>query len=69
MYRLEVLQISKILFNFVNEEVIPGTNINQDYSFWSGVQSILTEFAPDNDALLQKRDDLQTKIDEWHRST
>jgi malate synthase len=65
--RCGALLISKILFNFVNKEVVPGTGINSS-AFWTGVQSILYDFAPDNAALLQKRDDLQTKIDEWHRA-
>ncbi|UJR25337.1 hypothetical protein I4U23_006687 [Adineta vaga] len=65
--RVGGLQISKILFNFVNQEVVPGTNINT-FSFWTGVQAILNEFGPENRALLQKRDDLQTKIDQWHRT-
>jgi malate synthase len=65
--RIGTLQISKILFDFVNQEVLPDTNINQDI-FWSGVESILTEFPPENHKLLQKRDYLQTKIDEWHRN-
>jgi malate synthase len=61
------IYISKNLFRFVNEEVIPGTNI-RPFSFWAGAQKIITELAPDNQALLQKRDDLQAKIDEWHRT-
>jgi malate synthase len=65
--RVGALQISKTLFNFVNKEVIPGTNISPS-SFWTSAQTILSEFAPDNAALLQKRDDLQAKIDEWHRT-
>ncbi|CAF3339496.1 unnamed protein product [Rotaria sp. Silwood1] len=64
--RIGGLQISKVLFNFVNQEVVPGTNINP-YSFWTGVQAIISEFAPINSTLLKKRDDLQAKIDEWHR--
>jgi len=65
--RVGGLFISKILLNFVNQEVVPGTNISP-YAFWVGVQSIITELAPENRALLQKRDDLQAKIDEWHRT-
>lgn len=59
--------ISKNLFNFVNQEVIPGTNITPD-AFWIGALNIITDFAPDNLDLLQKRDNLQAKIDEWHRN-
>ncbi|CAF4630034.1 unnamed protein product, partial [Rotaria socialis] len=65
--RVGGLQVSKILFNFVNQEVVPGTNINP-FSFWTGFQTILTEFAPINRALLKKRDELQANIDEWHRT-
>jgi malate synthase len=65
--RVGMLQISKLLFNFVNQEVIPGAKISPGI-FWSGVQTILTEFSSDNRALLQKRDDLQAKIDQWHRA-
>jgi len=61
------LSISKVLFDFVNQEVIPGTNLTP-YAFWVGVRKILDEFSPDNSALLQKRDDLQAKIDQWHRT-
>ena len=64
---VEGLSISKILFDFVNEEVIPGTDIDPN-AFWIGVQKILAEFVPDNNALLQKRDDLQAKIDLWHQT-
>jgi malate synthase len=61
------LQIAKILFDFVNQDVLPDTNINQN-TFWSGVQTIITDLAPENRILLQKRDDLQSKIDQWHRT-
>jgi len=61
------IHISKNLFNFVNQEVIPGTNIIS-FPFWAGAEKIITDLAPDNQALLQKRDDLQAKIDEWHRT-
>jgi malate synthase len=61
------LQIVKILFDFVNQEVLPGTNINQD-TFWSGAESIITDLSPENRKLLQTRDTLQAKIDEWHRT-
>lgn len=60
------IQIVKILFDFINQEVLPGTNINQD-QFWLGFESIINEFSSENQKLLQKRNDLQNKIDEWHR--
>lgn len=65
--RVGALQISKILFNFVNKEVVPGTNVNP-FAFWTGVQAILGELAPVNRALLAKRDEFQAKIDAWHQA-
>ncbi|CAF4514502.1 unnamed protein product [Rotaria sp. Silwood1] len=64
--RIGNLQIAKILFDFVNQEVLPDTHINLN-TFWSGVESIITELSPENRRLLQKRDYFQAKIDEWHR--
>src|SRR5690242_6042607 len=61
------LFISRTLFDFVNQEVILGTGISAG-RFWGAVKKIISEFAPDNLALLQKRDDLQAKIDQWHRT-
>lgn len=65
--RIGMLRISKTLYEFVNREVVPGTDVNP-MTFWNGVQSILRDFSPENQALLRKRDDLQTKIDQWHRT-
>ncbi|UJR23571.1 hypothetical protein I4U23_026559 [Adineta vaga] len=61
------LKVAKILFNFVNEEVLPGINIDRE-TFWNGAESIITDLSPENRKLLQIRDSLQTQIDEWHRT-
>ncbi|CAF0821393.1 unnamed protein product [Adineta steineri] len=61
------LKIVKILLNFVNQEVLPDLNINED-AFWSGAESIITELSPENRRLLNIRDCLQAQIDEWHRT-
>jgi malate synthase len=60
------LQIAGVLYNLVNNDIIPGTGIAADH-FWSQLESILDDLAPKNRALLKKRDDLQAQIDEWHR--
>ncbi|CAF3899162.1 unnamed protein product [Adineta steineri] len=61
------LKIDKILLNFVNQEVLPDLNINED-AFWSGAESIIIELSPENRRLLNIRDCLQAHIDEWHRT-
>ncbi|MEW9806221.1 malate synthase G [Mesorhizobium sp. ZMM04-5] len=60
------LQVAKQLHRFVVEEAMPGTGIDAD-AFWAGVSAIVHELAPRNRALLQRRDDLQARIDAWHR--
>eukprot|EP01065_Artemidia_motanka_P002207 TRINITY_DN1103_c2_g1_i3.p2 TRINITY_DN1103_c2_g1~~TRINITY_DN1103_c2_g1_i3.p2 ORF type:complete len:742 (+),score=289.89 TRINITY_DN1103_c2_g1_i3:106-2331(+) len=49
----------------VEQEIIPGTGVSPD-AFWSGMTSIVGELGPQNRALLQKRDEIQAKIDAWH---
>ena len=60
------LKINSKLFNFINNEVIPGTNINSD-EFWSNFEKAVHELAPLNKKLIEKRRDIQKKIDEWHK--
>jgi malate synthase len=60
------LKVAKILHDFVVNEVIPGTGI-EAASFWRGLDRIVHDFAPRNRTLLQKRDALQAKIDDWYR--
>lgn len=60
------IQVAKALYEFINERAIPGTGINAD-DFWASFDSIANELAPKNRALLAKRDDLQAKIDAYHK--
>ncbi|REE77325.1 malate synthase [Rhodococcus wratislaviensis] len=66
--RVEVggLQVAKVLYDFVNEEALPGTGVSVD-GFWSGAAKVIGDLAPKNQALLATRDDLQARIDAWHR--
>ncbi|WP_193073547.1 malate synthase G [Pseudomonas sp. FME51] len=60
------LQVAKVLFDFINEQAIPGTGVEAN-AFWAGVDTLIHDLAPKNRALLAKRDDLQASIDGWHR--
>ena len=60
------LKISSKLFDFINNEAIPGTNIKSD-EFWNNFAKIVQQLAPLNKILIQKRADIQKKIDEWHK--
>ncbi|PUB46672.1 malate synthase G [Pseudomonas sp. GV047] len=61
------LQVAKVLFDFVNNEAIPGTGITAD-QFWAGADKVIHDLAPKNKALLAKRDDFQERIDTWHQT-
>ena len=61
------LQVAKVLFDFVNNEAIPGTGLTAD-QFWAGADKVIHDLAPKNKALLAKRDDLQARIDAWHQA-
>ena len=59
------LQISEELLKFVNDEAIPGTDLDIN-KFWKGFDDAVHNLTPINKKLLKKRDDIQKKIDEWH---
>ena len=60
------LKIDRTLYDFVNREVLPGIHL-EERQFWTGFAALVAKFAPRNAELLRRRDDLQAKIDAWHR--
>ena len=65
--RIEVagLQVDTILYDFIVGEVLPGTGLDPD-AFWRGTADLFDELSPRNRSLLAKRDDLQSRIDDFH---
>ncbi|KQZ64935.1 malate synthase G [Sphingopyxis sp. Root1497] len=59
------LSIDARLVDFVQDRALPGTGLDAD-RFWADFAALLGKFAPENAALLAKREDLQAKIDAWH---
>ena len=60
------LKISSTLFEFINFEVIPNTDVKID-DFWNKFSDIVHELAPANKELIQKREIIQKKVDDWHK--
>jgi malate synthase len=60
------LRVAKVLYDFINNEALPGTDIDPD-SFWAGVDKVVADLGPQNQDLLARRDQLQAQIDKWHR--
>jgi malate synthase len=63
---IDGLAIDKVLYDFVNDEVLPGTGVEAG-KFWSGFAQLLRTHGPRNAELLSRRDELQAKLDAWHR--
>jgi malate synthase len=61
------LTVAKELDDFLREEVVQGIDVDAD-KFWSSLELILEDFGPRNRSLLEKREELQKQIDEWHIS-
>ena len=60
------LKINSLLFEFINKEVIPGTEINTE-DFWNNFEKVVHELAPINRILIEKREKIQNQIDQWHK--
>ena len=59
------LKVSEVLLSFVNTELLKDTGISPE-KFWSGFEKAVHELAPKNKELLEIRENLQKKIDDWH---
>ncbi len=61
------LKISLKLFDFINNEAIPETDLNSE-DFWENFSKFVHELSPLNKELIKKREIIQKKIDDWHKS-
>ncbi|WP_344153307.1 malate synthase G [Nocardioides koreensis] len=60
------LDVAEVLHRFVMEEGLPGSGVDPE-AFWAGAAAIIHELAPRNRELLARRDELQARLDDWHR--
>ena len=61
------LNVAAQLADFLENDVLPATG-HQAEAFWQGFSKLVHDLAPQNAALLAKRDALQSQIDDWHRA-
>jgi len=67
MIEVAGLQVGRPLHDFLTDEALPAAGIDAD-GFWSGFASLVADLTPRNRELLAVREDLQERIDEWHRA-
>lgn len=60
------LQVADILYEFIQSEALPQTGLDKE-KFWSDFEAIVKDLTPKNKELLAMRDDIQNKINTWHR--
>ena len=65
LIELHNLKFSNGLADFVENELLPGLDISSD-DFWSSLSKIFYEFKDENKNFLKIREEIQTKIDDWH---
>ena len=58
------LFVDRHLSKFIEKELLPNLSITSE-KFWLGLSSIIEKFSPVNLLLLEQRDLLQQKIDDW----
>jgi malate synthase len=61
------LQVAEELARFVETRALPETGVGTEH-LWQGLADILARFMPQNRALLAKRDEIQAKLDAWHKA-
>jgi len=64
--RIGSLRVAKALHEFIEQEATPGTSTSSE-AFWSGFAELLLDCGPRNRQLLQVRDELQSRIDQYHQ--
>ncbi len=64
--RIGGLTVERGLRDFMEREALPGTGLDPA-RFWAAFEAILRELGPRNAALLRRRDELQARLDAWHR--
>jgi len=60
------LSIDSALYDFLVNEALPGTGVDAE-RYFADFSAIVHDLAPENRALLKKRDALQEKLDAWYR--
>jgi malate synthase len=67
--RIEIsgLSVDQPLYELIEKEILPGTGVDLD-QFWDGLANIVERLGGRNRDLLDKRDQLQKQLDDWHQA-
>ena len=65
--KISGLEIDRGLYQLLDQEIAPGTGVDPAH-FWQSLADIHAALGPGNRVLMEKRDQLQQQIDDWHKS-
>ena len=65
-HQMEGLVVSPDLYRFITDEALPGSGVDPEV-FWKGLGDLVHDCGPRNRDLLERRAELQARIDAWHR--
>lgn len=60
------LKVASVLHEFIEKEALPETGV-ESVNFWIGFSGIVEDLVPKNKQLLETRQELQNKLNQWHR--
>ena len=60
------MRVEETLAQLIDQNALPGSGVDTD-SYWRAFATLIETQGPKNRELLEKREDLQTQIDDWHR--
>ena len=61
------LTVDPLLAEFVETELLPGLEVSAE-DFWRGLAGLVADLGPRNRGLMQRRDELQARIDGWYHA-
>jgi malate synthase len=61
------LTVDPVLAEFVETELLPGLEVSAE-NFWKGLSRLVAELGPRNRGLMERRDELQARIDDWYHA-
>lgn len=63
---LDGISVGSALHDFLVTEALPGSGVDPD-TFFAGLATLVNEFGPRNRELLEVREQMQARLDQWHR--
>ena len=59
------LKVDQQIIDFIEKSVLPGLDVSAE-TVWSALSSLIHDLGPKNRVLLEKREEIQAKIDAYH---